>query len=120
MLSADLGSKSTNGLEIRLFDMMHRHAPHATVMLNPFGTVGWLAMKWSEVVLVTWDEPENDTAAHDRAEAEFKALATALEQGFGARVSAFCKASGAVNLRELTTSALMRLGADSSKELVGR
>ena len=120
MLSADLGSKSTNGLEIRLFDMMHRHAPHATLMLNPFGTVGWLAMKWSEVVLVTWDEPENDTAAHDRAEAEFKALATALEQGFSARVSAFCKASGAVNLRELTTNALMALGADSSKELVGR
>ncbi len=120
MFSADLGSKSTNRREIRLFDMMHRHAPHATLMMHPLGAFGWIAKKWSDVVLVTWDEPEHDTAAHDRAKAESRALAAALEQGFGARVSAFSTASGAVNLRELTAGVLMTMSADSSKELTGR
>ncbi len=111
MLAADLGPSRPDGRELRLFDTLHRVAPHATLMLRPAGTMGWIARDWDGVVLAAWHEALDDGAAVELARAEAKALSQALATSFGARTSALVDSTDARGLRALSAGAMAALAA---------
>ena len=109
VLAADLGPARQNGRELKLFGAMHRQAPHATMMLQPAGTMGWIARSWEGVILIAWDEAADDAAAIARALNEAQAMTAELSDRFAAGVSKLMQGSGEQALRGLCAAAMAGL-----------